>query len=145
MNRYDCEFPSLGTRSAHDLAVARTAPRIPGPPWLEPLVQIPVMYRGGLKSPLELFTEANPDLSDRSRFVNLVADRLKNDSALVRTWQDYSADKRVDSGPYLDGTKVGYYSDGQYRDKRSHPKPYIACADFIFREAQTILEPNQRN
>jgi hypothetical protein len=74
----------------------------------------------------------------------LVAGRVKNDPALVEAWQDYSYDKRVDSGPYLDRTKVGNYERGEYRDKRSHPTPASACADFIFREAQSILHLKPR-
>ncbi len=81
-----------------------------------------------------------PTSPDRSRFIELVVGRLKNDLTLVEAWQNYSYDKRVDSGPYLDGTKVGHYTQGEFLDKRSHPKPHIACADFIFREAQSVLE-----
>lgn len=111
------------------------------PAWVESVCVIPLEFRGGSKSVLQLFTESIPDLSDRPRFIELVADRLKDDPRLVEAWQNYSWDKRVDEGPYLDGTKVGYYRQGQFLDKRTHAKPSLGCADFIFREAQSVLRP----
>lgn len=113
------------------------SPRTPS--WLEPVCRIPLDFRAGAKSVRQLFTESDPDISDRSLFIDLVAGRLRNDPALVEAWQDYSLNKRVDEGPYLDGTKVGYYARGERFDKRTHAKPATACADFIFREAQSVL------
>ena len=122
----------------------RSSAKAAAPSWLEPLCKIPISFRGGNKSVYQLLTEINPDLSDRLRFIELVSGRLKNDPALVEAWQGYSYDKRVDSGPYLDRTKVGYYEQGEFRDKRSHPTPASACADFIFREAESVLHPKPR-
>jgi hypothetical protein len=109
------------------------------PSWLEPVCRIPLDFRAGGKSVRQLFTESDPDLSDRSRFIDLVAGRLRKDPALVEAWQDYSLNKRVDEGPYLEGSKVGYYARGERLDKRTHAKPAMACADFIFREAESVL------
>jgi len=110
------------------------------PPWLEPLCRIAVDFRQTNRSIYRLFDEANPDLSDRSGFVALVESRLRADATLVRAWQDYSADKRVDAGPWVDGTKVGYYIRGHdNRDKRTHRTPAAACADFIYCEARVVL------
>jgi hypothetical protein len=117
----------------------QSAANAAAPSWLDPLCRIPLEFGRGSKSVHQLFTESNPDLSDRSRFIDLVAGRLKSDSALVEAWQNYSFDEGVDEGPYLEGTKVGYYARGERLDKRTHAKPAMACADFIFREAQSVL------
>ena len=117
----------------------------PSPPWLEPLVWIAIDRRHG-PSIRELFETAQPDLSD-PRFEELVRERLANDPALIAAWQGYSDDKRTSSGPYLDRNRVGFFDiSGEPRRSavRNHKNPVDACADFIHREAASVLERGPR-
>lgn len=113
------------------------------PLMLEPLCKVPIEFREGSKSVFQLFTEINPDLSDRSRFIELVAGRLKNDPALVEAWQNYSYEKRVDRGPYLDRTKVGYYERGEFLISactQLRPLPALTSS-FAKRNVSSIRNP----
>lgn len=55
-------------------------------------------------------------------------------------WQGYSYDKRTTSGPYLDRKKVGYFDGSGMVDVRQYHDPSRACADFVCREAITVLQ-----
>ena len=53
-------------------------------------------------------------------------------------WQAYSYDKRTRPSPYLDDCEVGYL-DGKRRDVKRYEDRLDACADFIVREARSML------
>jgi len=108
------------------------------PEWVDRLCSVPRDFLGD-KTIIGLFQEASPDLSDRQEFVELVAGYLAHHQELLETWQVYSYDKRVDQGPYLDGTEVGFYSAGR-RAVQHYEHPLDACADFIYLEASWVLE-----
>jgi hypothetical protein len=113
------------------------------PGWLEPLCRIPLEFRSGPHSILHLFELAKPDLTD-ARFASLVRARLGRDPELIKAWQDYSYDKRTDSGPYMEEGRVGFFDifEGQGRrsDVRNHKHLAEACVDFIYREAAWVIE-----
>jgi hypothetical protein len=113
------------------------------PGWLEPLCRIPLDFRSGRLSILQLFEHAKPDLTD-ARFASLVRERLRSDPLLITAWQDYSYDKRTDSGPYMEEGRVGFFDifEGQGRrsDVRNHKHLAEACVDFIYREAAWVIE-----
>jgi len=103
---------------------------------MDAVLRIPLDTRG--VSLLQLFEEAEPDLSVPVAFRNAAIVRLNADPALLDAWQTYSWDKRSSPSPYLEGLEVGHY-DGGRRDRYVHPDAASACADFIFREASWIL------
>lgn len=76
---------------------------------------------------------------DRGRDVDLASlrevlvARFRQQPALVRAWQLYSADKRWSPSPYLEGLEVGLYDSG-YRDVEQHVDEPNACAAFVVRE-----------
>jgi hypothetical protein len=70
--------------------------------------------------------------------VSLVTGYMRSHLDLIAGWQQYSWDKRVSSGPYLEGKEVGYYSHGK-QDVVIHDDSSVACADFLYREATSVL------
>ena len=109
------------------------------PSWVSRLCELPLRFRSERDvSILWLFRQASPDLGD-PRFENLIERHLEDRPDLVQAWQIYSSDKRVNRGPYLDGTEVGDFEVGKgTSDVRLHDNPLTACADFIHREAKSI-------
>jgi hypothetical protein len=113
------------------------------PEWVKPLCEIALAWRGGRVSIHQHFQHASPDLSD-GRFGAFVRAYLSHHPALIDAWQAYSEDKRTSSGPYLDGRKVGFCEvldgKGRLRDVRGYRDRAAACADFVYREAMSVLE-----
>jgi len=108
------------------------------PEWVQRTCRICEEWQNGGSSILQLFREAGPDLTDRSRFVALVTTYLRSHADLTGRWQQYAWSKRVSSGPYLEGGEVGYYSHGKH-DVVTHDDLSDACADFLYREATSVL------
>lgn len=111
------------------------------PAWVGRLCDLPARFRseGHL---LLLFQQAAPVVG-HPHFEELVERRLSTRPELVGQWQGYSRDKRVRSGPYLDGVEVGVYDNGK-RDVWIHETRTAACADFIHREAVLLArQPGQ--
>jgi hypothetical protein len=108
------------------------------PEWVESLCRLPLRFRAGDVSIRELVVGSAPDLVDLQKATNLIRRRLAEEPQLVDEWQTYSYDKRSSSGPYLDGREVGYF-DGVRRDVVTHDDQLDACADFIVREARSVL------
>jgi len=108
------------------------------PEWVEELCHPPVRFRAGDVSIRQLAEASAPDLSDDGRAKALVRKRLGEEPELVDAWQSYSYDKRTSSGPYLDDCEVGYF-DRQRRDVVRYDDRFDACADFVVREAKSIL------
>lgn len=106
--------------------------------WVEALIRIPEQYRSGEASIRDLFTEAAPDLSDANAFIVDVVARLRAEPTLIDRWQNYSYDKRSSPSPYLEGCEVGFYDAGS-RDVTKHEEAAEACGEFIFREANWVL------
>lgn len=72
---------------------------------------------------------------------------LSENPSLVKEWEAYSADKRVDRGWFLDldGEKpeVGYFHARKGRtQQQSFDSPIDACAAYILREADDIANPH---
>ena len=108
------------------------------PEWVERLCDLPVRFRAGNLSIRVLMEESAPDLSDVDRARALIRHRLAEEPALVEAWQTYSYDKRSSPSPYLDDCEVGYF-DGKRRDVVRNDDRLDACADFIMREARSVL------
>jgi hypothetical protein len=112
---------------------------------VERICALPVTYKNGNKSPLELLREAEcftsadiPPISDIKAFLNSNPD-------LVRAWWIWSGDKRVDSGWYLEqldsGYVVGFYPRGK---TFKFVAALDACAEFIVREIKDLLPAQRR-
>lgn len=80
------------------------------------------------------------DLSDRETFVPLVRSYLGGHPGVVERWQVQSYDKRSSPSPYLDGTEVGFFSDGHKTNVRMFEDRLDACAEYIYQEVAWILE-----
>jgi hypothetical protein len=108
------------------------------PEWVESLCKLPLRFRAGGVSIRELVEGSAPDLADLQNATNLIRRRLAEEPRLVDEWQTYSYDKRSSPSPYLDGREVGYF-DGVRREVATHDDQLDACADFIVREARSVL------
>ena len=93
----------------------------------------------GDKTIIGLLQGASPDPADPQRLIELVSGYLDRRRKLLKTWQTYPYDKRSSSSPYLDGTEVGFFSD-ECPNVRRDEISLNACLDFIYREANWILE-----
>jgi hypothetical protein len=109
-----------------------------GPEWIQRTCRVCQDLRSSGSSIVQSFRDAGPDLTDRGRFVSLVTDYLRSHTYLIGSWQQHSWDKRVSSGPYLEGNEVGYYTHGK-QEVVIHDDPSAACADFLYREATGVL------
>ena len=113
------------------------------PDWVKPLCQVALNWKEGRLSIRQHFQNASPDLSD-GRFGAFVRAYLSQHPVLMDAWQAYSEDKRTSSGPYLDGRRVGFFEvldgKGRYQDVRGYRDRAAACADFVYREAMSVLE-----
>ncbi|GIF74552.1 hypothetical protein [Asanoa siamensis] len=67
-------------------------------------------------------------------FQDALARSLRENPAVVRSWEIWSAEKRWAPSAYLDGTEVGWF-DGARRNIRVHPDRAAAVADLIRRLA----------
>ncbi|GAA1848167.1 hypothetical protein GCM10009687_12790 [Asanoa iriomotensis] len=79
-------------------------------------------------------------------FEDTLAQRLRENPALIELWETWSADQRWTPSAYLEGTEVGWF-DGARRNVRIHPDRGAAAADFIRRMAawlsrRAILDVN---
>ena len=108
------------------------------PEWVESLCELPVRFRAGNVSIRVLMEESAPDLSDVDRAKVLIRHRLAEEPALAEAWQTYSYDKRSTPSPYLDDCEVGQF-DGKRRDVVRYNDRLDACADFIVRDARSVL------
>lgn len=108
------------------------------------VVRVPLRFQEArTMSLLDCFREAAPDLADprlREKLVRV----LRRHPELVEVWDGYSADKRTDAGPYLEGCATAFFdSRGDWPQRRLVRKfgaPAEAAADFIYREACWVLE-----
>ncbi len=107
--------------------------------WIDQLLNLPRDYKVGSKSLLQLITEINPPHMDPTDFARLVAQRLLHSPELVDAWQIYSYDKRTSPSPYLDELEVGFF-DGERRDVAHYDNTADACADFVVRETEWLLQ-----
>lgn len=113
------------------------------PLWTRALVRIPEDFKSSDHSILDLFRAANPNLSDRKMFVSVVVEARREDPNSTQEWIRYSEDKRTSSGPFILGEdahdyRVGYYLDG-YQDVTAFDDKATAVADFLYREAMSVL------
>lgn len=110
--------------------------------WVGSLCRLPLTFRGGEETILELFELARPYLNDQPGFLASATAQLLADVHLVDAWQRYSADKRTSKGPYFgregEPFEVGFHDAG-FHDVRICTDPAVACADFIYREAAWVL------
>ena len=125
--------------------------------WVDRLCRVPLTFRAGQMSLLEVFREPGAPLSDRAQFLRTVESWLREHPEFVEVCQRYSEDKRTGRGPYFgtgraalevgflrtDVTYVGPFEAIANRvecvDVRLHGDPIEACADFIYREADWVL------
>ena len=107
---------------------------------LERICNLPVDFKHGSKSPLQLVTEsgvnAHPEVLTVSRLIVC----LRAHPELIDQWENWSADKRVSSGWYFAlrsvGFVVGYYPGGE---SLTFEDPFVACAEFVVREVREIV------
>ena len=115
--------------------------------WVETLCQIAREWNArDAPSIRELFQRAAPEVED-AHFVEMVAERLGREPALVELWQQYSYDKRASPSPYLDGTEVGFFEVVDHEAHRRAVEHFDtvveACASFIWRETGWVLQRRQ--
>lgn len=108
------------------------------PAWVEPLCLIAQEWNTGDRSIRQQFERASPDLSDAARAQALIRHRLAEEPAIAEAWQIYSYEKRSRPRHYLDDCEVGYF-DGKRRSVVRYDDRLDACADFIVREARSVL------
>jgi hypothetical protein len=110
---------------------------------VEPLCRIALNWRTGDLSIRDHFRNALPDLG-HSHFTAFVRAHLRHRPALIKAWEDYSADKRGSPSPFLSDRTVGFFEvlegKAQSKDVRQYRDRANACADFIYREAVWVLE-----
>jgi hypothetical protein len=88
---------------------------------------------------IRVLVEASaPDLSNVDRAKALIRHHLAEEPALAEAWQTYSYDKVSRPRPYLDDCEVGYF-DGKRHDFVRYDSRLDACADYIVREARSVL------
>jgi hypothetical protein len=117
----------------HDACVTKD-----GAEWVEMLCEVPLRFRSD-GDPIRVLMQASaPDLSDVDRAKALIRHRLGEEPALAEAWQTYSYDKVSRPRPYLDDCEVGYF-DGKRRDVVRYDDRLDACADYIVREARSVL------
>ena len=108
------------------------------PRWVDRLCTIVRRWQEPDTTILNLFREADPDLTNQPAFLRLVADRLRREPDLVDAWQRFSYDNRATPSAYLHGTEVGMYDQGT-EDVVHHDDRVDACADFLLRKATYVL------
>lgn len=107
--------------------------------WADGLTTAALRWRTGNQSIRQLFEESAPPAeTSHNALREAVADRIRENPALVEAWQAYSYDKRGTPSHYLDGLQVGFY-DGQTEDVATHATTIDACVDFICRETRWVL------
>ncbi|MFI9833771.1 hypothetical protein ACIHIX_39495 [Streptomyces sp. NPDC051913] len=108
--------------------------------WLDRLLNLPRDYKEGSKSPLQLLEEANPPRLEKAGFTRLVTERLRRRPELIKDWQLYSDNRRTTPLLYMkeDG-EVGVYDHG-YTDVVRHDNKVDACADYVVRQTERLLE-----
>jgi hypothetical protein len=107
--------------------------------WADGLAAIALRWKTGDQSIRQLFEDSAPPEELSADAVRAaVADRLRQNPALVHAWQRYSYDKRSSPSPYLDGLRVGFW-DGENQDDITHATTTGACVDFVYRETQWVL------
>ena len=71
----------------------------------------------------------------------LLQQHLSLHPELVEAWIRYSEGKKVETGWYLEGLAVGYYVPGiGMGRKQRYPDPAQACAEFIKKEMEALME-----
>jgi hypothetical protein len=108
------------------------------PAWVERLCTAVRHLREPGATIAKVFSNADPDLSDRVRFCRLVGARLHREPELINAWESLSADNRSTPCPYFRGNEVGDY-DGGYQDVVRYDERADACADFLFRRSTSVL------
>lgn len=140
------EFPRSTLETAHMPPHDRvnwnmcSLPHDDSPVWIAPLCRIPQEWKlgDGAVRLREHFERASPDLSNVDRAKALIRHHLADEPALAEAWQTYSYDKRTKPRAYLDDCEVGYF-DGKRHDFVRYDSRLDACADYIVREARSVL------
>ncbi len=108
--------------------------------WIDQLLYLPRNYKRGSKSVLQLLDETGLPHPLPTDLAQLVAHRLRRSPELVDDWQLYSYDKRAGGPqPYLKEREVGIYDD-DFRDVVHYDDAVDACADFVVRETEQLLQ-----
>ena len=104
---------------------------------IELLLNLPVKFRHGDKSPRTLITESGVNLEKLTS--ESIAAALKAKPELVKEWLYWSEDKRSAPGYYFvsegDQFIVGLLPDDE---RVEFDDPIAACADFVIKEANAI-------
>jgi hypothetical protein len=88
-----------------------------------------------------VFEEAAPDLSDETGFVHEAESYLRRHPDLVDLWDLYCINKRWTPSWLVRGREVGYVNgSGIVRPSRIYEDEYVACAEFVLREAAHLIE-----
>jgi hypothetical protein len=122
------------------------------PDWVALLCETALLFRESDQSMVELFVSANPKTTDRGEFLSEVTRYIRHHPELISVWIGYSASRlaRVHRGVYFKvdaQPEVGVYSSsrhhdesGPYSEVRHYEDPAEACADFLWREVNSIQE-----
>jgi len=97
------------------------------------------ILREGDQHPSEVFAAAGANGVSDEDLVAAVRSALQERPDLVRTWQNWSYDKRWTPSPFLDGLKVGHYDAGEHHLRR-YTTEVEACADFVLAEVRWVLD-----
>ena len=107
--------------------------------FIERICNLPVEFRRGSKSPVQLIRESGYFESPNELTVEALAAFICNHVEVIQVWLSWSEDKRVSSGWYFirknGGFIVGNLADGpqlRFSDESQ------ACAEFVLREVASI-------
>ena len=80
--------------------------------------------------------------------IDRLSDYLRRNADAIQDWRRFSADKRTSEGWYLLGDSswvVGYAGSNAPQEPQSFQDPAVACANFIFKELDGIVERASRS
>jgi hypothetical protein len=110
-------------------------------PVLERLCRLSADFYSGDKSMKQLIFESGIANSPSTLNVATIAAYFGRHTNLIEEWLRWSANKRVTSGWYFkadrDGYVVSFYPKGEVV---RFSLPELACAEFLMREVQTLME-----
>ena len=109
------------------------------------ICRIPLDFPIGNKSFYQLVRESKYAEFNLAITVEDLSNHLRSEQGLIEAWIQWSEDKRVSSGPYLQRTEkslcVGVVpEDGTWPEPQEFESPIDACAYFIMQELSELSD-----
>jgi hypothetical protein len=112
---------------------------------MEQICDMPVAFRRGSKSPIQLLEESGYFEMPNELTIEALAAFIGGHPSVIQVWLRWSEDKRVSSGWYF-VRKAGGYIVGQIPNGLQLPfsDDVQACAEFVVREVAAIASQRAR-